>query len=96
MGVRVLVDRLNGVSLPIKVQIEERFGECWVHIPNDFAKALGLKSGRDLHMYVRGGKLVLETPKTRKKRAESVCGGRAHDLIEAQNPPNPIGFARAI
>jgi antitoxin component of MazEF toxin-antitoxin module len=58
---RVLEDRLNGVSMPIKVQVEERFGECWVHIPNDFAKALGVKSSRDLYMYIRGGKLVLET-----------------------------------
>lgn len=95
LSVRVLEDLLNGVPLPMKVQVEERSGDCWVHIPNDFTKALGVKSGQNLYMYIRGRKLVLETPTTRKNHAKSIRGGRAQDLVEAQNPRNPTDFARA-
>jgi ParB family chromosome partitioning protein len=95
LSVRVLEDLLNGVPLPVKVQVEERSGDCWVRIPNDFTKALELKSGENLYMYIRGRKLVLETPTTRKKHAKSIHGGRAQDLVEAQNPCNPTDFARA-
>jgi ParB family chromosome partitioning protein len=95
LSVRVLEDLLNGVPLPTKVQIEERSGDCWIHIPNDFAKVLGLKSGQNLYMYIRGRKLILETPRTRKNHTEPIRGGHAHDLIEAQNPAiQPISHVR--
>lgn len=83
LSVRVLEDLLNGVPLPMKVQVEERSGDCWVHIPNDFTKALGLKSGQNLHMYIRGRKLVLETSTTRKNDAEPIRGGRVQGLTKA-------------
>jgi ParB family chromosome partitioning protein len=95
LSVRVLEDLLNGVPLPTKVQVEERSGDYWVHIPDDFTKALGLKEGQDLCMYIRGRKLVLETPKARKKRSEPIRGGSAQNLIEAQDSLNAIDFARA-
>jgi bifunctional DNA-binding transcriptional regulator/antitoxin component of YhaV-PrlF toxin-antitoxin module len=94
LSVRVLEDVLNGVPLPTKVQVEERSGDYWVHIPKDFTRALGLNDGHDLCMYIRGRKLVLEKPKTRK-HAKPIRGGHAHDLIEPQNSRNPTDFARA-
>jgi len=68
LSVRVLEDMLNGVPLPTKVQVEEKSGNCCVHIPNDFTKVLGLKPGQNLYMHIRGRKLILETLMTRKRK----------------------------
>ena len=67
LSVRALENLLNGVPLPTKVRVEYESSNCYVQIPNDFAKALGLKDSQCLHMYIRGHKLVLETPKTRSR-----------------------------
>jgi len=70
LSVRALENLLNGVPLPTKVRVEEESGAWCVHIPDDFAKGLGLRAGVQLSMYIRGRKLVLETPTTRRRNKQ--------------------------
>jgi ParB family chromosome partitioning protein len=60
LSVRALESMLDGSPLPRKVTIQRVADEYCVKIPDDFSEALNLAEGQNLHMYIRGKKLILE------------------------------------
>lgn len=74
LSVRSLEDMLTGVPVPTKVQVEMISGECYVRIPTEFIVATGFHQGKDLFMYIRGKKLVLDSAETSGKRRTRMCG----------------------
>jgi ParB family chromosome partitioning protein len=60
LSVRALESMLDGSPLPRKVVIQRIADEYCVKIPDDVSDALSLAEGQNVHMYVRGRKLILE------------------------------------
>jgi ParB/RepB/Spo0J family partition protein len=70
LSVRSLESILHSSALPARIKVEIFSGQCTVRIPQEFVKAMRLEPGQDLYIYKRGGKLILDDPRTcRTKRS---------------------------
>lgn len=61
LSVRSLETYLHDLPPPTKIRAERKEGEYYLRIPEEFANAIGIETGRQVFMYIRGKrKLVIE------------------------------------
>jgi ParB family chromosome partitioning protein len=68
LSVRSLENLLNHIPPPTNVLLEDLAGDCIVKIPPEFTKAIDLINGNYVRLYVRGRKLILENPRSNRRK----------------------------
>jgi ParB family chromosome partitioning protein len=75
LSVRSLENMLKDAPPPSKIRIESTCNQPCVRIPSEFANAIGLYTGREVFLYTRGNKLIIESAvrcRTRQRRLPSL------------------------